>query len=118
MLSQHRLRLRQAPSRAQFGRSPEPDREVGVAEVEPDLLAERPQPVHHLEAVAVQSPTARIDAVGEPERDQVGVRADMRAVDLDVVAGVGDDRQSLRADHVGHPAGELGAAGAAGENHH
>ena len=38
----------------------------------------------------------------------------MGAVDLDVVAGVGDDAEL--AGGVEHPAGELGAAGPAGEH--
>ena len=46
---------------------------------------------------------------------EVGVGADVGAVDLDVVGGVGDDRQVV-ADDVEHPARELRAAGAAGEH--
>ena len=53
-------------------------------------------------------------AVGEPERDEVGVGGDVAAVDLDVVAGVGDHGE-VRAGHVEQAARELGAAGAAGE---
>ena len=47
--------------------------------------------------------------------DQVRVGGDVGAVDLDVVAGVGHDDQ-LVADDVEHPARELRAAGAAGED--
>ncbi len=73
-----------------------PDRQVAVAEVEPHLDAELAQPVHHVEGVAGQSPAALVDPVGEPERDQVGVGRDVGAVDLDVVAGVGDHDELAR----------------------
>ena len=43
---------------------------------------------------------------------EVGVGADVGAVDLDVVGGVGDDRQLVAGD-VEHPARELRAARAA-----
>ncbi len=56
-------------------------------------------------------------SVGQPEGDEVGVGRDVRAVDLDVVAGVDDRGQTLGAGDVGEPARELGAAGAAGEDH-
>ena len=46
---------------------------------------------------------------------EVGVGRDVRAVDLDVVGGVGDDDEVV-ADDVEHPARELRAAGAAGED--
>jgi hypothetical protein len=85
------------------------DRQVPVAEVEPHVLAERAQRRHHLERVVAQSPATRIDAVGEPEGDEVGVGRDVAAVDLDVVARVGDHDQIL-ADDVEHPAGELRAS--------
>ncbi len=64
-----------------------------------------------------QPPAALVDPVGQPERHQVGIGRDVGAVDLDVVAGVGDHHQLVGADHVEHAAGELGAAGAAGEHH-
>ena len=63
--------------------------------------------------VAGQAPAALVDAVGEPERDQVGVGGDVGAVDLDVVGGVGDDGQLVRL--VEQAARELGAAGPARE---
>src|SRR5207237_336976 len=68
----------------------EPDREVSVTEVEPDLQAELSQPVHNRERVSPEAPAAVIDPVREPERDQVGVGRNVGAVDLEVVAGVSD----------------------------
>ena len=56
---------------------------------------------------------AFVDLVRQPVRDEVGVGRDVDAVDLDVVAGVGDDRQLAR--HLQQAAGELGAARAARE---
>src|SRR6185503_5093139 len=90
------------------------DREVAVAEVEPDVLAQLSEAVHHMERVVLQAPAALVDPVGEPERHEIRVGGDVAAVDLDVVAGVGDHGQ-LVAEHVEHPAGELGAPGPAGE---
>ena len=87
------------------------DREVAVAEVEPDVLAERAQLVHRRERVAVQAPAALVDRVGEPERDEVRIRADVRAVDLEVVAGVGDHGE-VGAELVQQAAGQLRASGA------
>ena len=92
------------------------DREITVTEVEPDVDAELPQLIHRVEAVGCQAPAALVDPVGQPERDEVRVGGDVGAVDLDVVAGVGDHDEPLT-DDVEHPAGELGAAGAAGQDH-
>ena len=62
-----------------------------------------------------KAPAALVDAVGQPEGAQVGIGTDVGAVDLDVVGGVGH-HDELVADHVEHPAGELGAARPAGED--
>ena len=69
-------------------------REVAVAEVEPHLVAELAQRVHHREGVVAQAPAARVDQVGQPEGDEVRVGGDVRAVDLDVIAGVRDHRET------------------------
>ena len=89
-----------AVGRAPFGehaRALHAPGEIAVAEVEPDIRPERPQGVHHRKAVVAQAPAALVDLVGQPEGDQVGVGRDVRAVDLDVVAGVGDHHQALGA---------------------
>ena len=70
-----------------------------------------------MEGVAPQAPAALVDAVGQPERAQVGIGADVGAVGLDVVGRVGHHHE-LVADDVEHPAGELGAARPAGEDDH
>ncbi len=101
--SQQRLRLGQPHAVAQRLGALDADRKVRVAEVEPDLLAEPAQRVHHMEAVALETPALCVDPIGQPERDQIGVRRDVGAVDLDVVAGVGDDCQLLGADDVDIP---------------
>ena len=72
--------------------------------------------VHDREGVVAQAPAALVDQIGEPEGDEVGVGGDVGAVDLDVIAGVGDHGQARGVDDVGHAPRELGAAGAAGEN--
>ena len=109
------MRLGERGALGQALRAAQADGQVAVAEVEPDVDAELAQLVHGVEGVAAQAPAALVDAVGQPERAQVGVGADVGAVDLDVVGGVGHDHE-LVADHVEHPAGELGAAGPAGED--
>ncbi len=94
------------------------DGQILVAEVEPDLVAELAQRVHHREAVALEAPAARVDAVGQPEADEVGVGGDVPAVDLDVVAGVGDHRQALGPDDVEHAPRQLRAPGSPGQDDH
>ena len=54
--------------------------------------------------------------LGSPLDEDVLLAGDVRAVDLDVVGGVGDHRQ-IPTDHVEHPARELRAAGPAREHH-
>jgi hypothetical protein len=74
--------------------------------------AELAQAVHHVEGVALQPPASVVDPVGEPERAQVRVRRDVCAVDVDVVAGVGDNDEIVARD-VEHAACELRASRAA-----
>ena len=89
--------------------------EVAVGEAEPARRAELGQAVEDREAVVAQAPAALlVDLAAEPVGDQVGVGGDVDAEDLDVVAGVGDHAQ-VGADLLLHAGGELGAAGAAGE---
>ncbi len=47
---------------------------------------------------------------------EVGVRRDVAAVDVDVVARVRDDGQLPRSDDVEEAAGELGTAGPPGQH--
>ena len=93
---QLRERLGQPRALAEPPRPLQADREVAVAEVEPDVLAERAQGVHHHEGVVAQAPAALVDAIGQPVEDEVGVGRDVAAVDLDVVAGVGDHDEIAR----------------------
>ena len=104
-------RLRQPRAVGEPHRAVQADRQVAVAEVEPDVLAERAQLVHRRERVAGEAPAALVDRVGEPERDEIRVGADVRAVDLQVVAGVGDDGE-FGAELVQQAASELRASGA------
>ncbi len=91
-------------------------RQVAVAQPEPGGPAGGLERRHHLPAVAGDAPAALVDQVGQPPGHEIRVGRDVHAVDLHVVAGVGDHRQLARAHHVEHPAGELGAARAAGED--
>jgi hypothetical protein len=106
--------VRQPGARGEALRAVQADREVAVAEVEPDLLAERPELVHGVEGVVGQAPAALVDLVGEPKGDQVGIGADVRAIDLDVVAGVGDDDQ-IGPELVQQATGQLRASGTPGQ---
>ena len=72
------------------------DREVAVAEVEPDSTPSSRRPSITWNVSPSQAPAAFVDQVRQPERDQVGVRRHVGAVDLDVVAGVGDHDQRRR----------------------
>ncbi len=114
-LAQDVERLRQPRAVGQTRRALYAHREIAVAEVEPHVLAQLAQPLHHLEGVAPQAPAALVDAVGQPVEDEVGIGGDVGAVDLDVVGGVGHDDE-LVADHVEHAAGELGPARPAGQD--
>ena len=87
------------------------DRQIAVAEVEPDVLAERAQLVHRGERVVREPPAALVDRVGEPEGDQIRVGADVRPIDLQIVAGVGDDGE-VGAELIQQSASELRASGA------
>ncbi len=78
-------------------------REVAIAEVEPHIHAELPQGVHHGERVALKAPAALVDAIGQPEGNEIRIGRDVRAVDLDVIARVHDRRDALGLDDVGHP---------------
>ena len=89
--------------------------EVAVGEPEPARRAEPLQPLEDGELVVADAPAALlVDFAAQPVGDQVGVGGDVDAERLDVVAGVGDHRE-VGADLVLDAGGELGAAGAAGE---
>ncbi len=92
--------------------------EVAVPEVEPDVDAQFAQAVHDGEGVAVQPPPAAVDPVSEPEGDEIGIGRDVGAVDLDVVAGVGDHHELSGTRDIEHAAGQLGASGPTGEHDH
>ena len=69
-----RSALRRRRSRSARSRH---DRQVAVAEVEPDVLAERAQRSITCERVVAQAPAALVDRVGEPERHEVRVGGDV-----------------------------------------
>ena len=94
----------------------DPDREVLVTEVEPHVDRQPLETLHHAERVIGEAPAALVDPIREPERDQVGVGRHVRAVDLDVIAGVRDHDQRVAADDIEHSARELCSAGTSGEH--
>ena len=65
-LAQDAERLRQPRALGQPRRALHAHSEVAVAEVEPHVLAQLSQALHHLEGVVAQAPAALVDAVGQP----------------------------------------------------
>src|SRR5829696_7048848 len=110
------VRLGQAPPAPQKLGADEAQREIAVAEPEPRLAARPLERADHLPGVAAHPEAPLVDEIGEPQRHEVGVRRDVHAVDLDVVARVGDHAQLVAAYDVEHPARELRPAGAPGED--
>ena len=79
------------------GAAVEAGREVAVGEVEPVGRAELDQAVEDGRRVPLQAAAlGLVDLPAEPVGDEVGVGGDVGAEDLDVVGGVGDDRQAAR----------------------
>ena len=110
-----RLRVGRPPALVEELAPVEAGGEVAVGEAEPVRRAEPREALEDGEAVVADPPAALlVDFAAQPVGDEVGVGGDVDAEHLDVVAGVGDHRQ-VGADLLLHPGGELGAAGAAGE---
>ena len=92
--------------------------EIAVAEPEPLDLAQRLEPIHHGPALAAEAPSPDLVVqAGQRVRDGVVVRPDRQAVQLQVVAGVDDDRQ-IGPDGRGQAVCHLGPTDAAREQDH
>ena len=107
------VRLRQARSIAQELSAQQAHREVAIPEAKPGGRPGGFERVHHLPAVAPQPVAALVDQVSQPVGHQIGIGRHVHAVHLDVVGRVGHHHQVVT--HVQEPAGELRAAGAAGQ---
>ena len=68
------------------------------------------------EIVPTDEKVRLVDLLARSGVRRLEVTSFVRAVDLDVVAGVRDHDEVL-SGHVEHPAGQLGPAGAAGEDY-
>ena len=68
------------------------------------------------ETIATEQKVELIDALARTGLKRLEVTSFVRAVDLDVVARVGDHREALGSDGIGHAPRELGPARAAGEH--
>jgi hypothetical protein len=90
--------------------------EVAVAEPEPVRAPHARERVHDLPGVAPEAPAALVDLVRQPVRDEVRVRGDVHAVDVDVVTRVRDHRELVAG--VGQTARELRPTGPSGQQHH
>ena len=91
--------------------------EVAVAEEEPGLAAERRQRRHEGAALPRPPPAGLlVREPGEGVGERVEIGADFQAEMLEVVAGVGHDREAAGVvQHVAEAERELGAADAARE---
>ncbi len=73
------------------------DRQVAIAEAEPILAAERGQRFHERPGLVLPAPSQlRVVEAGKRVHQGVGVRRDMQAEMLEIVADIGDDKQIVR----------------------
>ena len=94
-------------------------RQVAIAKAEPILAAERGQRFHERPGfVCRPQPSFALSRPGERVHQRVGIRRDMQAEMLEIVADIGDDKKIVRLDDPAQTKRELGAADAARERHH
>ena len=90
-------------------------RQVAVAQVEPARFAIARHPFETLKRVACKAPAGRlVDHARQRVDHRVRVRRDAQAIEFDVVAGVGDDRDVFGRHHVGKAEQKFRRADAAG----
>ena len=97
-------------------RAREVRRQIEIAEREPRRLPELLHALEAAEAVVVHAPAAvGAEQARETVQDGVHVGRNVQAPPLDVVAGVDDDGEIFRRDHLLQTLHQLCAAGATGE---
>src|ERR1017187_10837825 len=91
--------------------------EIKIAETKPRRLPKLLHALQAAEAVAVHAPAALLaEQVRQSVEHRIDVGRDVQPPPLDVVAGIDDDREVLRRDHLLQTLHQLGAAGSAREN--
>src|SRR5579871_664044 len=92
------------------------NRKIAVAKAEPVLAAERGKGLHERPGFVLPAPTEFcIVEAGKRVHERVGVRRDMQAEMLEIIANIGDDDEIFGLDDPAQAQRELGAADAAGE---
>ena len=92
-------------------------REVAVACVEPRGLAKLPHSLQAEKSIALHAPAAfAAQQVRENISDGINVRRDVKSPPQEVVAGVDDEGDFFRRNHLPQTIDELGAARPAGED--
>ena len=95
------------------------NRQVAIAEAEPVLAAERRERLHERPGLVLPAPSElRVVEAGQRVHQRVGVRRDMQAEMLEIVADIGDDEQIVRRQDPAQAQRELGAADAARQRDH
>ena len=101
---------------AQPPRSLDMNGEIGIAQTKPGFSAQPGQSRHERPGLVAPSPSGcGIIETGERVKQSVDVRRDVQAKMLEIVSGVGDNRQFSRRDDVAQAKRELGAADTAGK---
>ena len=91
------------------------NREVAIAEAEPILAAERRERFHERPGLVLPAPSElRVVEASKRVHQRVGVRRDMQAEMLEIIADIGDDKQIVRRHDPAEAQRELGAPDASG----
>src|ERR1035437_2984023 len=92
-------------------------RQIKIAETEPRRLPELLHTLQAAKAVVVHAPTAVLaEQVRQSVEHGIDVWRNMQSPPLEVVAGIDDDREVIRRDHLLQALHQLGAAGPARED--
>ena len=95
------------------------NRKVAIAKAEPVLAAERRERFHERPRLVLAAPTEpRVVETGERVHQCVGVRRDMQAEMLEIIADIGDDEQIVRLQDPAEAERELGPADASRQGDH
>ena len=91
------------------------NRQVAIAEAEPIVAAERRERFHERPGLVSPTPSQlRVVEAGERVHQRVGIRRDMQAEMLEIVADIGHDEQIVRRQDPAEAERELGAPDASG----
>src|SRR5581483_11464717 len=92
--------------------------EIAIAEPKPVLAAERADAVHERPGLVTPAPARdRIVEAREHVRQCIDVRRDAQSKMLEIVAGVGDNKQFVGRQHAAQAERQFGAANPTGQRH-